>query len=97
MDHRKGPAVDSKCGSCRSAVYASTSHATCNCKSHERCREYHKDRMPPPSGTCRLKNRKLGPLAMLHPVRVHLFNFQILELKGYSPMLCREAGRIPFL
>jgi spore coat protein A len=33
-----------------------------------------------------LKNRKVGPLGMLHPVHIHLVNFQILERNGGRPM-----------
>ncbi|MGB6596643.1 MAG: multicopper oxidase domain-containing protein [Candidatus Acidiferrum sp.] len=32
-----------------------------------------------------LKNRKFGSLEMLHPVHIHLINFQILERNGEAP------------
>ena len=32
------------------------------------------------------RNRKFGPLGMLHPVHIHLVNFQILERNGGAPM-----------
>ena len=39
---------------------------------------------------CRLKNRKLGPLGMLHPVQLHLVNFQILDVTGTHRCSGRE-------